>query len=225
MYRVHLFEELMQLAGRETFAGRRLLEIGPKEGNDSLRLANLNPRELIMIDLPEKQSQIEKRVSRIHCPHRIISENLLYMAPAEFQTLGQFYLIWCTGVLYHNAEQLRLLRKLYNLMEVGGYLVLESATLRLSKTLRHGNYVEVHYPETYRDTGTITHLPSAGAIKCWLKMVGFGDIVDSRCYDKENKDLIGQRFACICRKGSKDAADVYYSKTGLNPMYRFGDST
>ena len=66
--------------------------------------------------------------------------------------LGKFRLIWCTGVLYHNAEQLRFLRKLFNLLEDDGYLVLESATLRLSAKLRQGNYVEIFYPQTYRNT-------------------------------------------------------------------------
>jgi len=27
--------------------------------------------------------------------------------------------------------------------------------------LQQGAFVEIHYPQTYRDTGTITHLPSA----------------------------------------------------------------
>ena len=139
--------------------------------------------------------------------------------------LGKFRLIWCTGVLYHNAEQLRFLRKLFNLLEDDGYLVLESATLSLSKKLRQGNYVEIFYPQTYRNTGKITHLPSAGAIKCWIQMVGFAHIIDSNCYRKDNKDLIGQRYSCICQKTTNSTAGKYYNNSQLNPDYWFGEST
>ena len=118
-----------------------------------------------------------------------------------------------------------MLRKLYRLLEIGGYLVLESATLRLAKSLRSGSYVEIHYPESYRNTGTVTHLPTANAIRAWLTMVGFREIHDSNCYKPYNRDLIGQRYACICKKNDEDESDAYYQKTGLNPKYRFGDST
>lgn len=55
MYRVHLFDELLLLmANRDRLLGKRILEISPKDSLDSIRLASLNPSELIMIDLPEK---------------------------------------------------------------------------------------------------------------------------------------------------------------------------
>ena len=40
--------------------------------------------------------------------------------------------------------------------------------------------------DTYRNTTTMSHLPSKKAIKSWLQMVGFEKIYDSKCYDKEN---------------------------------------
>jgi SAM-dependent methyltransferase len=225
MYRVHLFNELLSITGNDYFTGKRILEIGPKDGLDSKRLASLQPAELVMFDLPEKDGAIKEWLPEITGRNRYIVGNFMYITPAELADLGRFDLIWCTGVLYHNPEQLRFLRKLYKLLNIRGYLVLESATLRQAKALRRGNYVEIHYPDTYRDTGTITHLPSAGAIKSWLKMVGFLEIADSRCFDKENKNLIGQRYACLCKKNAEDEADIYYGKSNLNPKYRFGDST
>lgn len=142
----------------------------------------------------------------------------------DFESLGKFKLIYCTGVLYHNAEQMRLLRKLYKLLEVGGCLVLESATFRGPKYLRNKALVQVYYPRTYRDTGTITHLPTAAAIKSWLCMVGFKKIYKSDCYRKYNRSIIGKRFACIAEKTGEDEAGAYYQVTGLNPKYPFGDS-
>lgn len=225
MYRVALFHELLNIAGGDYFNGSRLLEIGPKDGLDSKRLASLSPQELVMIDLPEKRQGNEAWLNEIDCPSKYIEANFMYMPVLEYEALGRFKLIWCTGVLYHNTEQLRMLRKLYHLLDVGGYLVLESATLRLAKSLRQGAYVEIHYPNTYRDTGTITHLPTANAIKAWLVMSGFQDIHDSDCYRSHNRNLLGQRYACISRKNNEDDSGVYYHKSNLNPPYRFGDST
>lgn len=154
-----------------------------------------------------------------------IEENFLYLSKDKYNSLGLFDLIYCTGVIYHNAEQLRLLRKLYQLLNPSGYLVLESATLRNPRWLRSGNYVQIHYPKTFRDTHTITHLPTSGAIKAWLTMVGFSKIIDVQCYDKDNRNLRGQRYACIAVKGLKDNGGVYHEKTGLNPPYTFGDAS
>ena len=59
MYRRELFTELLVLAGKARFRGARVLEIGPKDGLDSARLAALEPRELVLLDLPEKRADIE----------------------------------------------------------------------------------------------------------------------------------------------------------------------
>jgi 2-polyprenyl-3-methyl-5-hydroxy-6-metoxy-1,4-benzoquinol methylase len=225
MYRVELFRELTGSAGQNAFKGKRILEIGPKDGLDSSRLASLSPSELVMIDLPEKRAGNEVWLKKLACPNRYIEANFMYMAASEISDLGAFALVWCTGVLYHNAEQLRMLRKLYKLLDVGGCLVLESALMRAPRYLLDMPLVEIHYPVTHRNTGTVTHLPTVGAIKAWLKMVGFAEIHDADCYRKYNSDVIGQRYACICRKASDDSGDSYYQKSGLNPKYRFGDST
>ncbi len=222
VYRVHLFNELCEAIGRDALRGARILEIGPRDGRDSKRLASLDPAELVMIDLPEKREVTVPWRAEIACPHRYIEANVMYM-PA-LAGLGRFDVIWCTGVLYHNAEQLRLLRKLYKLLKPGGQLVLESSTLRGPRRLRDGCYVEIHYPHTFRNTGTVTHLPTARAIKAWLAMVGFGEVRDSRCFERSHRDLIGKRMACIATKTGDDDAAVYYGKSGLNPDYHLGDS-
>lgn len=225
MFRIYLFEELLARVNQAGyFAGKRILEIGPRDGLDSKRLASLQPAGLVMIELPSKRERVATWLADIRCPHQFIEGNFMYLSAEEYTSLGKFDLIWCTGVLYHNPEQLRFLRKLYRLLNIQGYLVLESATVR-TRSLRSGPYVEVFYPQTYRDTGTVTHLPSATAIKAWLQMVGFRDIRDSSCYERENKKLAGTRYACICQKTSDEDGDVYYGKAGLNPAYRFGDST
>lgn len=224
MYRRHLFAELQRHVGEGAIADKRILEIGPRDGLDSARLASLAPAELVMVELPEKRESASPWLKEIPCRHRYVEANIMYMPKPEFDALGRFDLIWCTGVLYHNAEQLRLLRKLYRLLNVGGYLVLESATLRGSRWLSNGAYVQIHYPRTYRDTGTSTHMPSAGAILAWLAMVGFSDVHVCDCYTPDNRNLIGIRMACVAHKTGEDDADSYYAKSGCNPEYRYGDS-
>ena len=225
MYRVHLFAELGQQAGEHAFRGKRILEIGPRDGLDSKRLAAMDPQELVMIDLPEKRDLVDNWLAEVDCPKRYIEANFAYLDDDEFAALGRFDLVWCTGVLYHNAEQLRFLRRLHTIMNPGGWLVLESATLRGSRALQEGQFVQVYWPDTYRDTGTATHLPSAGAIRAWLDMVGFTEISDSHCFDTENRNLKRIRMACFARRSKDVDAASYYVKSGRNPSYQFGEST
>ena len=63
-YRKYLFEELINTFGKDQFNGKRFLEIGPKDGEDTERLHSLNPKEFIMFELPDKSEQNEKGVMR-----------------------------------------------------------------------------------------------------------------------------------------------------------------
>ena len=104
-----------------------------------------------------------------------------------------------SGATSHNAEQLRLIRCLYKLLEPGAVLVLESATTR-NPALRHHNCVEVMWPETHRGAPSITHLPSRHAVRSWLEMAGFSAIRESNCYKQFNEDLIGHRIAYFAQR-------------------------
>lgn len=170
-----VFETLRRAGRLERFRGGRILEIGPKHGEDSRLLASLEPAELVLLDLPEKDELVRTWVDELQAPARHVVGNLLYLPPAELEALGRFDLVWCLGVLYHNVEQLRLLRKLFRLTADGGLVVVESATTR-SRRLARRNVVEVHWPELYRGQRTITHLPSRRAIASWLEMVGFAEV-------------------------------------------------
>ena len=172
-----VFRSLEQEGFLERFRYRRILEIGPKHGEDSLLLATLEPTELVLIDLPEKRKLVQTWLPALResCPIRYVEDNLLFIPPDELRALGQFDLIWCLGVIYHNAEQLRLLRRLFNLCAMGGALVLESSTTR-DRRLTELNVVEIHWPEPYRGSRNITHHPSRLALKSWLEMVGFSEV-------------------------------------------------
>ena len=110
-----VFERLSELGALRGFAEKRILEIGPKHGLDSRLLAGLDPEELVLLDLPEKTSRVRDWLPEVHTNTRYIEGNLLYLSPDELAELGTFDLVWCLGVLYHNAEQLRLIRRLRSL--------------------------------------------------------------------------------------------------------------
>jgi SAM-dependent methyltransferase len=172
-----VFEHLHRSGFLDRFAGKRILEIGPKHGEDSRLLAALQPSELVLLDLPEKLDQVAGWLPAVEaiCPTRFVTGNLLYLAEGQRAELGAFDLVWCLGVVYHNVEQLRLLRRLFHLTAPEGAVVIESATTR-DTSLADKNVVEVHWPELYRGQRTITHLPSRLALKSWLEMVGYADV-------------------------------------------------
>jgi len=217
-----VFETLRRRGFLDRARGRRILEIGPKHGQDSLLLAGLDPEELVLLDLPEKNELVRAWLPEVEarCPTRYVQGNLLYLAPNERQRLGTFDLVWCLGVLYHNVEQLRLLRRLFHLTRPDGAVVIESATTRTRRLARE-NVVEIHWPELYRGQRTITHLPSRLAVKSWLEMVGFADV---RVEDVYSRHTSWQR-AVLTGVRPRDPRP-YLSYPGADaPAWVAGDAT
>jgi 2-polyprenyl-3-methyl-5-hydroxy-6-metoxy-1,4-benzoquinol methylase len=167
------------------FAGKRVLEIGPKHGRDSELLAALEPRELVLIDLPEKRPLVQAWLPALEGRATVtfLESDVLSLDRDARERLATFDLVWCLGVLYHNTEQFRLVKRLYDFCADGGRVVLESATTR-NRRLARSNVVELHWPRTYREVPTITHLPSRGAIESWLAMAGFSEVERPDVYSR-----------------------------------------
>jgi SAM-dependent methyltransferase len=212
-YRQHLFEDLQRyLGGRRP---KRILEIGPKDGKDTRRLLTLEPERLTLIDLPRLEESNRLWLQQINSPKiEYISANLMYSPIVP--TLASFDLVWCPGVLYHNPEQLRMVRRLYDLMRPGGVLVLESATAR-KRRLRRLNCVEIIYPPSeeikkkYHISMNISHLPSAKAMESWMAMVGLENITLSSCHRKISYGLARGRAAYIATKPIQPRTGKYYA--------------
>lgn len=217
-----IFHGTRRLGLLDAVAGGRVLEIGPKHGEDSRLLAALRPAELVLLDLPTKRSLVQQWLPSVEelCPTRYVEANLLYAPAAEIDALGDFDLVWCTGVLYHNVEQLRLLRRLLERCRAGGRVVVESATTR-TRILRSRRVVEVHWPATYRDVPTITHLPSRGAIAAWMEMVGFASVEVLPVYSRH---LAGQRAVLTGIRPEQPAPYLSYDVPG-HPPYPAGTAT
>ncbi|MEB3213685.1 MAG: methyltransferase domain-containing protein [Leptolyngbyaceae bacterium] len=215
-YRSFLFEDLLTcLDGREV---KRILEIGPRDGVDSLRLLQLKPDLLVLIDLPEKHDLINGWLGKLPSAKvELILGNIMY--DERIRKLEPFDVVWCTGVLYHNPEQLRMVRMLFDLVKPEGVLVIESATARrrglrdeACVELWHG--VDKNVMRTYHLSSNITHLPSRKAIHAWLDMVGFSKVNLSSCHRRVSRGLAGSRSAFIARRLPGDYPRGYYLSSG-----------
>jgi len=214
-YRAFLFEDLKRrLAGR---VPRRILEIGPKDGHDTRRLAGLGAEKIVLIDLPNQKNNIERWLPKLDsAPIELILGNFMY--DPSFDGVEPFDLVWCTGVFYHNPEQLRFVRQLFDATAQDGLLVLESATARRPGT-RDENCVEIWYPpdkatrKKVHLSANVTHLPSARAMESWLQMVGFDELERSTCHRRVTRSLSANRAAFIARRAAAKSG-VYYSISG-----------
>ena len=139
-------------------------------------------------------------------------------------------IIWCTGVLYHNPEQLRFLKRIYKVLKPGGLLILETATSRKLGLNNDVGVVEVwnnndkKMKKKYHLSLNISHLPNKAALNIWLKMVGFTNIQVSKCF--KNNPLLGlKRAGFLATKPLKEKPNnqtTYYNIVNLN--YEIGES-
>jgi SAM-dependent methyltransferase len=200
-----VFTSLERLGELERFRDGRILEIGPKHGQDSRLLAGLRPAELVLVDLPQKREVVAAWLPSVPGA-RYVEGNVLYLEPHELANLGRFDLIFCLGVLYHNVEQIRLLRRLYELTAKDGLVVIESATTR-DRRLASRNVVEIHWPTQYGGQRTMTHLPSRRAIVSWMEMVGFSHV---RVVSAYSRPVRWQRAIVLGRRSSDDTPYLNY---------------
>lgn len=225
-YRKLLFEELKTIKNQP---GLNILEIGPKDGIDTKNLLQLKPSKLTLIDLPDKKKEINNWIKKIDSSNvKIYYENIMY----EDSIINEspFDLIWCTGVLYHNPEQLRFLKRLYNVLKPGGTLIIETATSRKIGLNNKIGVVEIwdnidkNTKKKYHISQNISHLPNKAAVKTWLKQVGFSEIMDSKCF-KNNPLLSLKRVGFLATKPLNEVLKketTYYNIADLN--YKIGES-
>jgi SAM-dependent methyltransferase len=211
-----VFRRLQRRGFLDGLAGKRILEIGPKHGEDSALLAALGPAELVLLDLPEKAPLVRSWLPRIGVPTRFVEGNLLYLSPDELQALGRFDLVWCLGVLYHNAEQLRLVRRLRTLAAEGGRVALETHVLA-PLPLRDRNVVRVYWPRPWGGVETITHIPSRRAVASWLEMAGFRDV--------DCPPILRARKRAVLTARATGTPYRSYTASGANPDYVAGEAT
>ncbi len=226
-YREILFHELRERLGGVCL--KRALEVGPRDGEDTRRLLSLSPEKLVLVDLPDKEKRVRQWLDAMQVSNvELVIGNIMYDRQCE--ELEPFDLLWCTGVLYHNPEQLRMIRRLFDMLKPGGILILESATAR-RRRLRDDICVEIWHGldkaehRRHHVSVNVTHLPSRLAIKAWMEMVGFKDIQLSHSHHKVLRRLGRTRAAYIARKPEETVnsqSSTYYHIAGLD--YAIGKS-
>ncbi|MBT5434932.1 MAG: methyltransferase domain-containing protein [Rhodospirillaceae bacterium] len=218
-YRLYLFEHLVETLGDKRPAN--ILEIGPRDGVDTERLLSLKPERMVQAELPHARETLEADLAGrgILDQVEIRYGNIMY--DRALDDLLPFDLIWCTGVLYHNPEQLRMIARLFDWTAAGGHLVLETATARRFPT-RDLPCVEIWHGVPREDmhklhlAGHITHLPSRSAVAAWCAMAGYSDVQHSRCHRKQAFSLSRNRAAFVCHRDSQATANAYYRHTDEN---------
>jgi SAM-dependent methyltransferase len=218
-YRTYLFEHLQaRLGGRKP---GRMLEVGPRDGVDTERLVTLGADRLILADLPHAREVLETALSKRSLLDAVELRYGNIMYDKVLEDVLPFDVIWCTGVLYHNPEQLRMIVRLYDWLAPDGLLVLETATARRFLD-RDRAVVEIWHDVPRRVhvrchvSPNVTHLPSRAAISAWLAMAGFADIEHSPCHRQQSFSLSRNRAAFVCRRPVLEAGATYYVKTREN---------
>ena len=89
-YRKYLFKDLCEIYGDNLFVDKRIMEIGPKDGEDTFRLESLGPSEIVMFDLPDKTEENNKWIDQIKVKNKLITENFLYLDKEKYNDLENF---------------------------------------------------------------------------------------------------------------------------------------
>ena len=147
--------------------------------------------------MSHKKELVSTWSKRIEAPLTIHFADFL-----RWETKEKYDVILFAGVMYHNTEQLRLLKKLQSLStDSNTILYFESATTR-NEDLKDKNVIEVHWPKAYRDVPTIRFLPSHSACCALLEMAGWEII--------EKVTLNSDRIKIICRNSGEKLKTYIY---------------
>jgi 2-polyprenyl-3-methyl-5-hydroxy-6-metoxy-1,4-benzoquinol methylase len=190
IYNDYIKYALMQ--SRAKITGKDVLEIGPKGGDHTRIIDSLFPKSITCVELAEKRNLVSGWCKNIKAPF-----NVHYVDLLRWKTKDNYDLILFSGVLYHNIEQIRLIKKLRSLIKLDGAFILESATTR-NNTLRNLNVIEVFWPDGYRNTKTVRFLPSKLACRSLLEISGFKIIETS---DTNTAYVSPDRLSAICSTG------------------------
>ncbi len=160
------------------------LEVGPKHGNHTLYVDKHQPQDITLVELPSKHLEWARSLSS---PTEVVYTDFLRFNKPEGKQYG--LMLFC-GVLYHNTEQLRLLKKLRSFATNDAVLVFESATNRTPE-LQGKNLIEVFWPDRYRGVPTLIFQPTKLACKSMLEIAGWQVIASSDDHhDLSNPDRV-----------------------------------
>jgi SAM-dependent methyltransferase len=191
-------EVLATLLDVESFAGARVLEVGPKYGVHSRWLDRaLRPAELVFCDFAADRQLHEQWAAELRCPHRFVYGDL--RSARELLELEPFDLVFFLGVLYHSAHHLDLLTMLNRVTRLGGTMLLESTVDDRSDGL-----LRLHWQAT---TGKAKAVPTVVALRTELAWTGWRNVTRFTDYRPGSTEAL---FVC-------EKTDELAETTGLAP--------
>ncbi len=179
-------EGLEDVVGGRDWAGKRVLEVGPKYGTHALWIdEHLRPAELVFSDFAADRRLHERWESRLRSPHRWVYGDLrLARGLLELEPVDTVFFL---GVLYHSAFHLPLLGMLNRATRLGGELLLETtvdprpdAALRL---------------RWQRETGKAKAVPTLDALRIELAWTGWREVTRFTDYRPGSSEVV-----LLCRK-------------------------
>ncbi|ACN15980.1 conserved hypothetical protein [Desulforapulum autotrophicum HRM2] len=158
-----------RFAGRiSALTHRRVLDIGSSNGYYMFRMASQKPRLVLGLE-PQHTFYFQ-----FHAVNQYAGQANLFALPIAFDampvTRGFFDTVFCMGVLYHRRSPLGMLRKIHDMMQIGGELVLENLVLESREDL-------CLFPEDrYAKMRNVFFIPSLKVMESWLKRAGFAEV-------------------------------------------------
>jgi SAM-dependent methyltransferase len=183
------------LADRD-WAGKRLLEVGPKYGSHALWVdERLQPLELVFSDFEADRHLHERWESRLRSPHRWVYGDL--RLARELLELEPFDAVLFLGVLYHSAFHLPLLETLNRVTRLGGEMLLETTI-----DPRPDSAIRLRWQ---RDTGKAKAVPTLDALRIELAWTGWRDVTRFMDYRPQSSEVL-----LLCRKTDdlRESADL-----------------
>lgn len=161
-------EDLPKLLDCLKLKGKRVLEIGPKDGLHSRWIVkNLEPSTFHMIELPMRKGEFDPLAGLTASNAQIWYCDIFHAN--DLSKLPPFDLIFCIGVLYHTVEQLKLLSYLNRLLAADGTMLFQTTALKVP-----GSFVDLRWQPGRPGNFMI---PTVEAVFRMMAMTGWDDIV------------------------------------------------
>ena len=182
---IHLMAEFMAgyKISYEGFANKKILDVGCWTGGTTLLLKALEANRIIAIEEVKKYAKAANMLfSSIYNLEKV---KCLEISLFHLDMQNEFDIVYCPGVIYHLSDPILGLRIMFNALQDGGIILLESAGINSAEPICQfeGNYryhnSEGESLENLNRGGWNWFLPSPECLGLWMLDAGFEDI---SCY-------------------------------------------
>lgn len=191
-----------------TFAGKRILDIGCWTGGTSLLLVALGGDVVALEEVKKYAKMVSFLAKSFGISDRLKVEPLSIYDCNIDKFQNKFDIVYFPGVIYHLSDPVLALRILFNSLVLGGEILVESAGIDHQEPYCkfEGNYIY------HKNSGTSAELnrggwnwflPSPSALSRMLQEAGFGQI--DTVWDSDRKRVYGYgkkiKETAICKAG------------------------